>query len=323
MNHKSQPQPTSNIKSTRDGVGQALVELGRTNPRVVVISADLASSTRVDLFKQEFPQRFFEVGVAEQHAAGLAAGLAMAGKIPFMASFAVFSPSLNWGVIRTSICLPNLPVKIIGGHTGLATGPDGATHQSLEDIALMRCLPHMIVVSPSDGAEAYQATLSLANTRGPAYIRVTRPDTKPIKFQQDFALGKMRTVLYGNQAIILSHGYLLQTAIDAAKSLAKNGLKVGVINCHTIKPLDEELLLQVCQTAKALITLEDHQMIGGLGSAVAEVISQRQIKIPFKILGVNDQFSESGPPEELYCKHGLTSKQVAEVILKLLTKKHR
>ncbi|MBU0978865.1 transketolase family protein [Patescibacteria group bacterium] len=320
MNNQLPPKPPVDLQSTRDGVGQALLELGRTNPNVVVVSADLASSTRVDWFKQAFPDRFFEVGVAEQHLAGLAAGLAMAGKIPFIASFAVFSPSLNWGVIRTSICLPNLPVKIIGGHAGLATGPDGATHQALEDIALMRSLPHMTVVSPADGAEAYQATLSLASVPGPTYLRVTKPKTPIIKFQQPFELGKTRTVIYGNDAIILAHGYLLQTAIDTAQSLSKQGLKVGVVNCHTLKPLDQPSILQICQVAKVVITLEDHQVIGGLGSAVAEVISQHQLKIPFQILGVKDQFGESGTPAELYQKHGLTVDKIAAVIRVLLLK---
>ena len=318
MKNKISIKPPANIESTRDGVGQALLELGKKDERIVVVSANLASSTRVNLFAKQFPDRFFEVGVAEQHMAGLAAGLALGGKIPFIASFSAFSPSLNWGVIRTSICLPNLPVKIIGGHAGLATGPDGATHQALEDLAITRALPNMIVVAPSDGPEAFETTMSLAKTKGPAYIRVTRPKNLAHQFEQPFKLGKNRVVTFGNDAVILAHGHLLTTAIEASQSLLKSGLKLGVVNCHTLKPLDKTSILQICQVAKAVVTLEDHQTTGGLGSAVAELISQNQIKIPFRIMGVEDEFGESGTPEELYQKHGLTVQNIKKTIKQLL-----
>jgi transketolase len=294
--------------STRDGFGQGLIEAAQADSRVVGLCADLAESTKMDGFAKQFPDRFIEVGVAEQNLAGLAAGFALAGKIPFAASYACFHPANSWGVIRTSICYSNLNVKLVGGHGGLVTGPDGATHQSLEDVALMRVLPNMTVVIPCDAEEARKATLALATQHGPCYLRTNKQPVATLTTQETpFEIGKAVILQEGSDVSLIACGVMVSEALNAAQELAQKGISVRVINMHTIKPLDVESIIGAARETRAIITIEDHQVIGGLGSAVAEVLSQSGQHIPFKIMGVQDQFGESGTAAELLQKHGLTA----------------
>ncbi|MBP9781523.1 transketolase family protein [Candidatus Woesebacteria bacterium] len=305
--------------ATRDGVGRALLELGKTNPQVVVLTADLAESTKAEAFAKKFPQRFIEVGVAEQNMAGIAAGLALGKKIPFITSYGVFSPGLNWGVIRSAIAYSNLPVKIIGGHTGLATGLDGATHQALEDIALMRVLPNMIVLAPADEEEAFQATLAAAQHPDPVYIRTSKlPVESIIQEGTPFKIGRAQVLKQGSDVTIIAHGTMVAHALEASKLLEHITLSARVINSASIKPLDQATILQAFRQTQAVVVVEDHQIIGGLGSAIAELISQQTIRTPYRIMGISDLFGESGTPEELYSKHGLTSEKIAETLSSLL-----
>lgn len=307
------------MQATRDGVGRALLELAKTNPKVVVLTADLAESTRVEEFAKQFPQRFVEVGVAEQNLAGIAAGLALGKKIPFITSYGVFSPGLNWGVIRSAIAYSNLPVKIVGGHAGLATGPDGATHQALEDLALMSVLPNMTVLAPADEEEAFQVTLAAAQHPGPVYIRTSKLPVKSVTKEKDaFSIGRAQVLKPGSDVTIIAHGTMVARALESAQQLAENQISTQVINSASIKPLDETTLLKAFRETHAVIVVEDHQAIGGLGSAVAELISQHTVRSAFKILGVNDVFGESGTAEELYQKHGLTAENITQTISNLL-----
>ncbi len=308
------------MQATRDGVGRALLELAKTNPKVVVLTADLAESTRVEEFAKQFPQRFVEVGVAEQNLAGIAAGLALGKKIPFITSYGVFSPGLNWGVIRSAIAYNNLPVKIVGGHAGLATGPDGATHQALEDLALMSVLPNMTVLAPADEEEAFQVTLAAAQHPGPVYIRTSKLPVKSVTKEKDaFSIGRAQVLKPGSDVTIIAHGTMVARALESAQLLAENQISTRVINSASIKPLDETTLLKAFRETHAVIVVEDHQAIGGLGSAVAELISQHTVRSAFKILGVNDIFGESGTAEELYQKHGLTAENITQTISNLRT----
>jgi len=278
-------------KSVRDGFGEGLVKLAKKNPEVVVVSADLASSTRVSDFARKFPSRFFEVGVAEQNAASLAAGLALGEKTVFLTSFACFSPGLNWGQIRQSICLNKAKVIIVGSHAGLATAPDGATHQALEDIGLMRSLPEMTVVSPIDYTQAKKAVKVLAKIDGPVYLRLSRPSTPVLKPASGFDFGKLETLKSGTRATIIGTGPILAYLVTSEKyqTLLKD---IRVINCHTIKPIDKAAIKKACDTQKT-ITLEDHQIIGGLGSAVAEIIAENNINTTLTRIGMRDKFGES------------------------------
>ena len=306
-------------QSTRDGFGQGLLEAAQAAANIVGLCADLTESTRMEPFAKAFPDRFVQVGVAEQNLAGLAAGFALAGKIPFAASYACFHPGNSWGVIRTSICYSNLNVKIVGGHAGLVTGPDGATHQSLEDVATMRVLPNMTVVVPCDAEEARKATLALAKHVGPTYLRTNKYDIPPItSTETPFELGKAVVLKEGSDVTLISCGSTMTATILAAQQLAKKGISTRVINMHTIKPLDSTAVLQAALDTKAIITIEDHQIIGGLGSAIAEVLAQSKISVPFKIMGVQDSFGESGTADELLEKYGLTAKQIVHQLEKLL-----
>lgn len=314
--------------STRDGFGIGLVEAAHRNPQVVGLCADLTESTKMDAFAKTFPERFVEVGVAEQNLAGLAAGMALAGKIPFAASYACFHPANSWGVIRTSICYSNLNVKIVGGHGGLVTGADGATHQSLEDIALMRVLPNMTVVVPCDKEEARKATLALAATTGPAYLRTSKYETPAITdTETPFTLGKALTLINGTDVTLIACGVMVAEACIAAYNLIQDGKSVRLINMHTIKPIDKEAILKAAQDTKAIITIEDHQVHGGLGSAVAEVLAQAHTAgkvlpatklAPLKIMGVEDQFGESGTAAELLEKHKLSAHHIVKAVQELL-----
>ena len=312
----------SNTKqATRDGFGEALLELGKKNKKVVVLTADLAESTRVLEFAKKFPNRFFEVGVAEQNLVTVASGLAAAGKVPFATSYAVFSPGRNWEQIRTTICYNNRPVVIVGSHTGLTVGADGATHQALEDIAMMRVLPNMVVVNPCDAIEAKKATLALAKLRKPAYLRLAREKSSVLTTEKDpFELGKARIMRKGTDVTIAATGPILATALYAAFKLQKRGISCEVINFHTIKPLDTKTLLASAKRTGAVVTLEEHQKAGGFGSAIAEVLSQN-LPLPLEVMGVNDVFGESGKPEELLAKHGLDAEGIIKTVAKVLKRK--
>ncbi len=292
--------PAGDRLATRDGFGRALLELGEKNKQVIVLCADLAESTRVLAFKEKFPERYVEMGVAEQNLAAVAAGMANYGKIPFITSYAAFSPGRNNEQIRTTISLNNVPVKIAGMHAGVSVGPDGATHQALEDLALMRVQPNMAVISPCDAEEAYKATLAAANHPGPVYLRFGREKTPQITTPEStFELGKMQLVWVGEspQVALFATGPLLHNALLAAKQL-EGEMSVSVTNVHTIKPLDAKAIVAAAQSAGAVVTIEEHQVAGGLGSAVAEVLAATY-PVPMEFVGVHDQFGQSGEMVEL------------------------
>lgn len=309
--------------SMRDGFGQGLVLAGEEDERVIVLTADLVKSIKMEEFQKRFPDRLIEVGVAEQNLVTVASGLAAAGKIPFAASYAVFSPGRNWEQIRTTICINNQPVKIIGSHAGITVGPDGATHQSLEDIALMRVLPNMVVLSPCDALETKKATLAAAKLNKPVFIRFPRSDV-PVITTDDlpFEIDKAAIFCNGNDVAIVATGEMVYYAILAAKELELNKINARVINIHTIKPLDNGVILKAAEETGAIVTVEDHQVLGGLGSAVSEIVSQN-FPVPIKIIGVEDKFGESGAPEELMQKYGLTKDKIIQGVVTVLRSKEK
>ncbi len=311
----------NNSKPIRDGFGEGLVMAGEDDPDVVALCADLTESTRMQAFKDKFPERFFEVGVAEQNLVTVAAGLAHEGKVPFAASYAIFSPGRNWEQIRTTICYNNVPVKIIGSHAGITVGADGATHQMLEDIALMRTLPNMIVVVPSDSIEARKATLAIAKNNLPSYLRLSRNES-PIITSEDspFEIGKANILCEGRDATIIACGQMVAVALEASTELKTHNISVRVINLHTVKPLDTKCILQTAEETGAIVTIEEHQMMGGMGSAVAEVVLQ-SFPVPMRIIGVADRFGQSGTPDELLSEYGLTKENLIKSVTKVLSMK--
>ncbi|MAG28556.1 transketolase [bacterium] len=296
---------------TRDGYGEGLVELGEKNEKVVVLCCDLTESTRSQAFVEAFPERFVEVGIQEQNMAGLATGMAMSGYIPFIASYSVFSPGRNWDQVRISICYTNANVKIAGAHAGISVGPDGATHQALEDIALTRVLPNMTVIVPCDVHETRKATISAAETKGPMYVRFGRADSAVITAEKSpFEIGVANILAAGSDVTIIACGPLVYQALEAARELAKSHkIKAEVINNHTIKPIDTKTLVSSAKKTKAVVTVEEHQIHGGLGSAVAEVLSSYS-PVPMRFVGMPDLFGESGEPEELLEKYGMTKEKI-------------
>lgn len=305
------------VAHTRDGYGKGLVEVAEQNENVVALCADLAESTRTHWFKEKFPNRYIEMGVAEQNLAATASGLAAAGKIPFIASYAAFSPGRNYEQIRTTTALNEMPVKVVGCHAGLSVGPDGATHQMLEDIGLMRMLPNMRVFVPCDMHEARKTIHAMVdNTDKPDYIRLGREKT-PVMTTEDteFVPGKAYLLreVEDPQVLIIGAGPVLANALDAADELESGGIMVNVLNSHTIKPLDTETILREAQKVKLVVTIEEHQAAGGLGSAVAEFLSQNH-PVKMKIIGVNDRFGQSGNPDELYKEYGLDTASIADLI---------
>lgn len=306
---------------SRNGYGEGLVLAGEENEQVVALCADLLESTRTEAFAKKFPDRFIEVGVAEQNLATVAAGMALGGKIPFISSYATFSPGRNWEQIRTTICYNDVPVKIIGSHAGLSVGPDGATHQALEDIALMRSLPNMIVISPTDAIEAKKATLAMAKLSKPCYLRLSR-DKIPVVTTEDspFEIGRAEVFYEGSDVAVVATGQMVYRALLAAKEMESRKISVRVINCHTIKPLDKDTIIKAAKECGAIVTAEEHQKIGGLGGAVAELLSQN-FPVPLKIIGVEDEFGESGEPNELLTKFGLTKEAICEAITEVLRMK--
>ncbi len=310
-------------QATRQGYGEGLVELGEKNPNVVVLTADLSESTQTEKFEEKYPDRFFECGVAEQNMAAVAAGLGITGKIPFISSYATFSPGKNWETIRTTIVYNQSNVKIAGHHSGIATGPDGATHQATEDIALTRTLPNIEVIIPCDNIEAKKATVVSADIKGPVYLRFTRDKTPVITTgETPFEAGKIQTfwISTNPQAVILGTGYLLYYALLAAKNLEAEGINVLVANVSTIKPLDDQILLEFAEKTGAIVTVEDHQIAGGLGGAVAEFLAKNK-PTPMEFIGLQDTFAESGPPRELLAKYQMDDKAIAAAVKKVLAKK--
>lgn len=313
------PNKENNIlKSTRDGFGDGLLDLAKKNKNIVVVSADLAESTRVDKFAKKYSNRFVEVGVAEQNMMGIAAGLALSDKIPYAASFAAFSPGRNWDQLRVSVCYTNSNVKIASTHAGLSVGQDGASHQMLEDIAITRVLPNMTVVSPADYLEAKKATIATAKIKGPVYLRFYRQKSPLLTNKNSsFKIGKANILQNGTDLTIIGHGPILNEALLAAKELSSRGIKTEIINCHTIKPLDTSTILKSIKKTKRLITIEDHQIAGGLGSAISEFLSEHY-PIKMKIMGVEDQFGQSGKPAELWDKYKLSYNHIIKEAFKLI-----
>jgi len=308
---------------SRNGFGEGLVLAGEENSQVVALCADLTESTRMEGFKKKFPERFVEIGVAEQNLVTVGSGMATVGKIPFVSSYATFSPGRNWEQIRTTICYNNQPVKIVGSHAGISVGPDGATHQALEDVAIMRALPNMVVIVPADAIEAKKATLAMARHPKPNYIRLSRSNVPTITTQQTpFEIGKAEIFHEGKDATIIACGQMVFYALKAAKHLEENKISVRVINCHTIKPLDSKTILNAAEETGAIVTVEEHQVTGGLGGAVSELVSQHY-PVPIKIIGIDDHFGESGEPAELLEKFGLTEKEIVKAVLDVIRRKDK
>lgn len=294
----------------RKGFGKGLLEAGKRWENVVAACADLTDSTQISLFRDAFPDRFIEIGVAEQNLVTVGSGLAAMGKIPFVSSYAAFSPGRNWEQIRTTICLNDQPVKIIGAHAGLYTGPDGATHQMLEDIALMRVLPNMVVIAPCDSIEAEKATLAMATDPRPNYLRLAREPLATITTTKTpFEIGPAYVFAAGADVTIISTGTMTYPALQAVDLLYKDGIEAEVIHVPTIKPLDAETILKSVRKTRAVVTIEEAQIAGGLGGAVAELLAE-ELPVPMKRLGVRDRFGESGHPDQLLEHHGLDAKHV-------------
>ncbi|HUX81103.1 MAG TPA: transketolase C-terminal domain-containing protein [Candidatus Paceibacterota bacterium] len=300
---------------TRDGFGHGAVEAGKENKDVVVLCADLTESTRAEWFQKEFPERFVEVGIAEQNMAALGAGFALAGKIPFIASYAAFNPGRNYEQVRTTIALNQSNVKVCGMHAGVSVGPDGATHQMLEDIGLMRMLPGMIVIAPGDAEEARKATYAAAHHVGPVYLRFGRSNTPTFTTgETPFQIGKALTLWESRapRVALLSTGSMSYAALTAARALADLGIESMVLHVPTVKPLDETLVLDAAKRAGRVITVEEHQAAGGFGSAVAEFLAAHH-PVPMRMIGVTDQFGQSGTPDELLTHYGLDAAHIQEV----------
>lgn len=307
-------------KPTRDGFGDGLLYLGEHNPRVVVLTADLSESTRTDKFEKAYPTRFFECGVAEQNMAAVAAGLAVSGKIPFISSYATFSPGKNWETIRTTIIYNNANVKIAGHHSGVVTGPDGATHQATEDIAITRSWPGIKIIVPADSVEAKKATIDVAKTKGPVYLRFTRDKTPVLTTEKTpFNIGKIQTFWTSDnpKTVIFATGHILYHALLAAKELKKEGIETLVANVATIKPLDESGILVLAKKTGSVVTVEDHQTSGGLGSAIAELLS-REHPTRMEFVGLRDTFAESGKPLELMKKYKMDSNAIVSSVKRLI-----
>ncbi len=315
------------MASTREGFGKGVVEAGKLDERVVVLTADLAESTQAHHFQKAFPERFVQVGVAEQNMATVAAGMALYGKIPFFTSYAAFSPGRNWEQIRTTIGINNVHAIACGMHAGVSVGPDGATHQALEDIALMRTVPHFTVISACDAEEGRKATLAAAKLGGPVYMRWAR-DKSPVMTTPEtpFEIGKAQTFWSPSAdaekpaVAIFATGPLVHTALSAARELEKDGIAVTVTNIHTVKPLDEKKVVELARAAGAVVTVEEHQIAGGLGGAIAEVLAL-QHPTPMEFIGVHDRFGQSGEPKELYEHYGMGVSHIVAAVKKVIARK--
>ncbi len=305
-------------KATRDAYGDALKKLAVENPNVVVLDADLSGSTKTSEFKKVAPERFFNVGIAEQDLIGTAAGMAIAGKIPFASSFAMFVTGRAYEIIRNTVAYPKLNVKIAATHAGLTVGEDGASHQSIEDISLMRTIPNMTVISPADSIEAEQAVLKAAEIKGPVYIRLGRMAVEDVyDSTYKFELGKGVELKKGNDLTIIATGLMVQEALKASEELLKEGINARVINIHTIKPIDKDIIIKAAKETKAIVTAEEHSIIGGLGSAVLETLSDTY-PVFVKRVGVLDTFGESGKPADLLVKYHLKATDITNAAKELL-----
>lgn len=309
--------------ATREAYGAALVELGKKNRDVVVLDADLSKSTKTADFGKAFPERFFDMGIAEQNMMGTAAGFAAAGKTPFASSFAVFATGRVYDQIRNSIAYPRLNVKIGATHAGITVGEDGASHQAVEDIAMMRCLPNMTVFVPADAMETRAAVLAAAEIDGPVYIRLGRSGVPVLHDESSFNFEPGRAIVLreGKDAAVVACGIMVSAALEAAEILAGEGISVLVLDMHTIKPLDEQALVEAARTTGAVVTAEEHSILGGLGGAVAEALSEHY-PVPVLRVGVRDTFGESGKPQELLEKYGLTAAGIVGAVKQVVQKKH-
>jgi transketolase len=305
-------KPVSTMSSMRDAYAEALVQLGAEDSRIVVLGADTSVSIKTSQFGEKYPERFFNVGIAEANMIGISAGLALAGKIPFVSTYSAFVPGKCLDQIRNAIAYPNLNVKIVSSHGGLSVGPDGASHQTVEDIAAMRAIPHMRVVVPADGEATKRLVLSAANTDGPFYIRLSRPNIHAIyDSEAQINIGENNVLRDGSDVGIVACGIMVGEAVEAARILARDGISAEVVDSHTVKPLDNEGIVRVARKTGALVTCEEHNILGGLGSAVAEVVSE---SYPVRIsrVGVKDTFGESGEHLELMAKYGLTANDIVQ-----------
>ncbi|MBL8122268.1 transketolase family protein [Candidatus Saccharibacteria bacterium] len=308
--HLLQVKNEVKFDATRNGFGRGLVKAGEQNEHVVALCADLTGSIKMDGFQKAFPERFIEIGIAEQNLATVGAGLALAGKVPFVASYAAFSPGRNWEQIKTTACLNEVPVKVVGGHAGLYTGPDGATHQMLEDIALMRVMPGMVVLCPCDAVEAEKMVLAMAADPRPNYIRLSREATPVItSLQTPFEIGKAYVFSPGKDVTILATGMMTVPALEAAEKLYKEGIDAEVVHVPTIKPLDTVTILKSVRKTRCVVTVEEAQIIGGLGGAIAELTAENY-PVPLKRIGMQDCYGESGTPEELLKHFGLDANHI-------------
>ena len=309
------------MKDTRSGFGAGLTELGKTNDNVVALCADLTGSLKMNDFKDNHPNRFFQVGIAEANMMGIAAGLTIGGKIPFTGTFANFSTSRVYDQIRQSIAYSNKNVKICASHAGVTLGEDGATHQVLEDIGMMKMLPHMTVINTCDYNQTKAATLAIADHIGPVYLRFGRPKVPNFtKENQDFIIGKAVHLKEGNDVTIIATGHLVWEALEAAKKLNNQNISTDIINIHTIKPLDKEAILKSVKKTKCVVTAEEHMLNGGLGDSIAQLLA-RELPTPLEMVGVNDTFGESGTPRQLMEKYGLTSSDIINAVKKVLERK--
>ncbi len=312
----------SKMVATRDAYGEALIELGKENDKVVVLDADLSKSTKTHGFSKAFPERFFNVGIAEQNLMGMAAGLASAGKIPFASTFAMFATGRAFEIIRNSVCYPKLNVKICATHAGITVGEDGASHQSLEDISCMRSIPNMTVIVPADGVETKKAIHAISKYNGPVYVRLGRSAVPTLNDEASyqFEIGKGVLLKDGKDLTIVATGIMVSKALEAAKRLEEKGIDARVINIHTIKPMDASLITQAAKETGAILTVEEHNIIGGLGSAVAETLVENY-PVPMKRIGTMDTFGESGKPDQLLEKYGLTTEAIVDAAEELVKRK--
>jgi len=311
-----------NMIATRDAYGKALISLGKTNNNVVVLDADLSKSTKTVEFSTTFPDRFFNMGIAEQNMMGVAAGFATAGKIPYVSTFAMFATGRAFEIIRNSIAYPKLNVKICATHAGITVGEDGASHQALEDIACMRAIPNMTVIAPADAVETDAVIHAISEFDGPVYVRLGRLAVPVINDSEtySFELGKGVELKEGKDVTIFATGIMVNEALIASETLKEQGINAGVVNIHTIKPIDKDLIIKKAKETGAVITVEEHNIIGGLGSAVAEVLSENHPVI-MKRIGINDTFGESGKPKDLLEKYKLNASQIVEITKELMTNK--
>lgn len=306
---------------TRFGYGDGLVELGKINPAVVVLGADLSASLCVDRFRDAFPERFIQTGIAEQDMMALAAGLSLAGKIPFVSTYGVFCTGRAWDQLRTTVAYAKLNVKVGSGHGGVSVGADGATHQALEDISITRTIPNVTVIVPSDYHETFKATIASASMPGPVVIRFGREKVPVVTTQETpFSVGKAEVFRDGDDVSIIACGQMVFESLAAAKILAEEEISVRVINCHTVKPLDTGTIITAARETGAIVTAEEHQVMGGFGSAIAEAVCQN-CPVPMKMIGIRDSFGQSGDPNELMREYGLTSEFIVKAVKEVIEKK--